>query len=209
MTLPVRGMSSMVFARTADLNTGHLDFLLRGSKVISDNPHIDLHAVADIGYIEFFYDVDGQSIQTAVIYFRADDKFVPLASTNDFSKRLEWEKAKLNDLEKWLSDNMPKLTDLGLVEVSRDHECLLQFDGIAACVRRNDLDGLLQDPRWPYFVYGIDGEKRNTDGNDSDHHSDYFVTIDHTNESIGFSIDGKFYRMTPKAVDNIPEPPIK
>ncbi len=40
--------------------------------------HTDLHSVGDIGYLEFFYQNDGNKIQTAALFFRADDKFVPL-----------------------------------------------------------------------------------------------------------------------------------
>jgi hypothetical protein len=50
--------------------------------------HPDLYAIGDIGYVEFYSQIDGENIQTAVIHFRADEKFVPLKSTNDFPKRL-------------------------------------------------------------------------------------------------------------------------
>ena len=53
-----------------------------------DKSHTDLYAIGDIGYVEFYSQIDGENIQTAVIYFRADEKFVPLKSTNDFPKRL-------------------------------------------------------------------------------------------------------------------------
>ena len=62
--------------------------------------HTDLHAVGDIGYVEFYYANDGERLETALLYFRADDKFIPLVSTNDFAKRLEWEKAQLGCDEK-------------------------------------------------------------------------------------------------------------
>jgi hypothetical protein len=67
-----------------------------------DKSHTDLHAIGDIGYVEFYYHLDGESIQTAVIYFRADDKFVPLKSTNDLPKRLAWDKGKFDALKEWL-----------------------------------------------------------------------------------------------------------
>ena len=52
-----------------------------------DKSHTDLYAIGDIGYVEFYSQLDGENVQTAVIYFRADNKFVPLKSTNDFPKR--------------------------------------------------------------------------------------------------------------------------
>jgi hypothetical protein len=67
-----------------------------------DKSHTDRHAVGDIGYVEFYSKLDGEKVQNAVIYFRADDKFVPLTSTNDFAKRLEWDKAKFDALNEWL-----------------------------------------------------------------------------------------------------------
>ncbi len=68
--------------------------------------HTDLHAIGDIGYVEFYYNLDGQSVQTRGVYFRADKNFVPLKSTNDFPKRLEWDKAKFEALKKWFDAHL-------------------------------------------------------------------------------------------------------
>jgi hypothetical protein len=78
---------------------------------VSDRSHTDLHAVGDIGYVELYYQLNGESVQTAAIYFRADNKFVPLKSTNDFSKRLDWDKGKFEALKNWLDAHPVPLTD--------------------------------------------------------------------------------------------------
>ena len=78
---------------------------------ITDKSHTDLHAVGDIGYVEFYYQLNGESVQTAAIYFRADGKFVPLKSTNDFSKRLDWDKSKFDALKNWLDAHLVPATD--------------------------------------------------------------------------------------------------
>jgi hypothetical protein len=76
-----------------------------------DKSHTDLYAIGDIGYVEFYSQLDGENVQTAVIYFRADDKFVPLKSTNDFAKRLEWDKAKFEALKEWLDAHLIPVED--------------------------------------------------------------------------------------------------
>jgi hypothetical protein len=78
---------------------------------ISDKSHTDLHAIGDIGYVEFYYQLNGESVNNAAIYFRADDKFIPLKSTNDFSGRLEWDKGKLDALKNWLDTHLLSATD--------------------------------------------------------------------------------------------------
>jgi hypothetical protein len=65
--------------------------------------HTDLHAIGDVGYAEFYYQLNGESVQTAAIYFRSDAKFIPLKSTNDVSKRLEWDEAKFAALKTWFA----------------------------------------------------------------------------------------------------------
>jgi hypothetical protein len=53
-----------------------------------------------------------------VFFFRVDDKFVPLKTTNDISSRLEWEKPKTEALRKWLDEHLPKGTTNALKQVS-------------------------------------------------------------------------------------------
>jgi hypothetical protein len=68
--------------------------------------HTDLYAVGDIGYVELYSQLDGERVQTALIYFRSDVAFIPLKSTNDFSARLEWEKNKFDALEAWFDEHL-------------------------------------------------------------------------------------------------------
>ena len=108
-----------IFAPAGGSNcTGAMMMMVSGLVAQNDHSHTDLHAIGDIGYVEFYYQWDGNAIATALVYFRADDKFVPLTTTFDFAKRLEWERGKFDALKKWLDQHMPRLTELGLVEVS-------------------------------------------------------------------------------------------
>jgi hypothetical protein len=93
------------------VGTGMMVSGLHTGDPAKDKSHTDLHAIADIGYVEFYYQLDGESIQTAVIYFRADDKFVPLKSTNDLPKRLAWDKGKFDALKEWLDAHHVSVED--------------------------------------------------------------------------------------------------
>lgn len=66
----------------------------------------DLYAIGDVGYVELYSHVDGQKVQTAVIYFRDDYMFVPLKSTNDFAARLQWEQTKFDAVKEWLDEHL-------------------------------------------------------------------------------------------------------
>lgn len=80
----------------------------------------EFHAIGELGYIECYYSVNGDT--NALLqwgwFHRANDKFVPIKSAVDFDKRLDWDKAELAGLIKWLDDHLPKFKDLGIVEVS-------------------------------------------------------------------------------------------
>jgi hypothetical protein len=84
------------------VGTGMMVSGLHTGDPAKDKSHTDLHAIGDIGYVELYYQLNGESIQTAVIYFRADVQFVPLKSTNDLPKRLAWDKGKFDALKEWL-----------------------------------------------------------------------------------------------------------
>jgi hypothetical protein len=73
-----------------------------------DKRHADVYAVGDIGYIEFIFGQDGQTIAATVTCFRPDATFVPLKSTADISRRLEWDKQKLQLVESWLKARLAK-----------------------------------------------------------------------------------------------------
>lgn len=83
-----------------------------------DKSHTDFNAIGDLGYIEFFYNSDGESIGDAALYFRADDQFTPLQSTNDYRSRVAWETAKFSAVKNWLNEHLLKVKDLGTVEVT-------------------------------------------------------------------------------------------
>jgi len=70
--------------------------------------HRDFYEVGDIGYAEFFYNAGG-GLEVATYYPRIDDHFVPLKTTDDFAKRLDWDKTKLAELEKWMNEAGVKL----------------------------------------------------------------------------------------------------
>ena len=76
-----------------------------GLRVAEDKSHQDLYAVDNLGYVQLFYELDGK-LATAVLYLPLDDRFVPFQSPNDFSRRLEWDKAKFDALQKWLDTHL-------------------------------------------------------------------------------------------------------
>lgn len=85
--------------------------LMMVSGLHSDDPtknksHTDLYAVGDIGYVELYSQLGGEKVQAALIYFRSDSAFIPLKSTNEFSARLQWEKAKFDALKKWFDQHL-------------------------------------------------------------------------------------------------------
>jgi len=160
--------------------------------------HTDLHAIGDIGYLECYYASDGVHKDATVIYFRADDKFVPLASTNDFSKRLEWEKSKFDALNKWFDKNV-SLTELGVVEFSPATLKRIDLGGGTACfIIANAVEG------GSYWGFTISKDTLNLDEKKKSMQS-----VSFKNRPLGpmsFSIDGKFYRLKPVLVEKLHEP---
>ena len=159
--------------------------------VENDKSHIDVYAIGDIGYLQVFYYWDGDSINTAVIYLRADDKFVPLQSTGDFAKRLDWDKAKFQLAKQWLVQHLPKLTDLGVVTVSSDTPVRVALGNGKTCIitttqpeKNNDL-----------FSMVLTLDTTNTTENDQ---SRIYETVSQPGQSISFKMAGNFYRLTPK-----------
>lgn len=175
---------------------------LHSTNPADNKNHTDLHAVGDIGYVEFFYANDGARLQNAALCFRADKEFVPLTSTNELSKRLVWEKAKFDALKKWLDEHMPKLNDLGVVELSESSPLRLDLGAGTACSLTTRI---LHAPTVTNLWYSIDICKQTPDPNGKAE-SLQSKSIDRAGESIGFSMDGKFYRLTPKLVEQTPEP---
>ena len=164
----------------------------------NDHRHVDFHAVGEIGYVECFYQFDGTNIETAVFYLRPDDKFVPLKSVNDFSKRMKWEKVKFEGLKEWLDEHLPKITDLGVVEVSASSPSRIDLGAGTACIIRTRDIHQPNVPLW--FSMDLSKETTNSDERSM---SMQRRSISQTNEAIGFSIDGKYYRLTPKLVGQL------
>jgi hypothetical protein len=79
---------------------------LHSADPAQNKSHTDLYAVGDIGYVEFYSHLDGEKVQTAVIYFRADDQFVPLKSPNDYAARLAWDTARFAALKRWFASHL-------------------------------------------------------------------------------------------------------
>jgi hypothetical protein len=170
--------------------------------------HTDLYAVGDIGYIELYSQNDGEGVQNAIVYFRSDDnfdplsRFVPLQSTNDFADRLEWEKGKFGALKEWMDKHMPTLIDLGEVEVSGSGPSRVDLGTGTTCVltasgiNRHNVTNL---------SYTLAFTKETLDLKERAK-SWQIKSINRTGESVGFSIDGKFYRLTPKLVDQLDRP---
>ena len=79
---------------------------LHSNDPTKNKSHTDLYAIGDIGYVELYSHLDGEKVQTAVIYFRLDFAFIPLKSTNDFSARLAWEKNKFEALKEWFNGHL-------------------------------------------------------------------------------------------------------
>lgn len=160
--------------------------------------HVDFHAIGDIGYLEVHYAYDGESIATCVIYFRADAKFVPLKSTNDISAREAWDNAKYDQLQDWLNDHMPRVKDLGEVEVSTSQPTRIDLGMGTVCIVSTRDIHCDTVPFWLSF----DLAKETADINEKQKSMQY-KSVDRLNEPVGFTMDGKFYRLIPKLVQRL------
>jgi hypothetical protein len=169
----------------------------------ANHKHVDYHAIGDVAYLEAYYQYDGVTLATCVIYLRTDDQFVPLRSyndsTNDISKRLTWDLARFATLQQWLNVHMPKLTDLGEVEVSASSPTRIDLGAGTACIVTTRDIHVAEVPYWLSFELAKDtadpAEKKN---------SLQRISVERRGQSFGFSLDGKFYRLTPKL---LPPPP--
>jgi hypothetical protein len=160
-----------------------------------DKRHVDFHAIGNIGYLEIHYGWTGESVATAVIYFRADDKFVPVQSTNDIPRREAWDRAKYETLKKWLDDHLPKLTDLGVVAVSLSHPSRVDLGAGMACIITTRDIHTAEVPFW----LSMDIAKETSAP--PDFKSLQNKSVSRPNEPVGFTIDGKFYQLIPKLVE--------
>ncbi len=178
--------------------------------------HTDFNAIGDLGYVEIFYNSDGESIGDAAIYFRTDEQFVPLQSTNDYYKRVSWEMTKFNAMKEWLNQHLPKVKDLGTVEVTNTPPnsisrgggnridlgdgkiCVIQIQPLT--YSPGFLKFVLQAITNDYFSANLYLDSANSDG----HLKDLGVRV--SPKSMGFVVDGQFYRLTLKHKQSSPEP---
>jgi hypothetical protein len=154
-----------------------------------DKRHVDFHAIGDIGYLEVHYSFDGVRIAACAIHFQTDDKFIPIKSMADFPKRLDWDRARFDE-------HLPKLKDLGVVEVSESSPSRVDLGADLACVIRTRV---MHHPNVTNLWYSIDLATETSDSGEKEKSMQY-KSIDRLGQSVGFSIDGKFYRLTPKLV---------
>jgi len=150
--------------------------------------HTDLHAIGDIGYVEFLYQHNGEDVYVPIVYFKADEKFVPLKTTNDFTARFEWEKAQFEKLNKWFDEHLLPVTDLGVVELSLGGSRNIDLGNDIVCTIN--------------IRVSIPGELTNRGVNIllsfNNTNEPIFKSVSREQESIGFAAGGKFFRVTPK-----------
>jgi hypothetical protein len=165
-----------------------------------DKSHTDFNAIGNLGYVEIFYNSDGESIGDAAIFFRTDKQFVPLQSTNDYYRRVSWDMAKFDAVKDWLDQHLPKIKDLGTVEVTNTPPDAISHGG----GNRVDLgDGkicLIQFWAVPQYsnngcIVGLYLAPKNSDGKLKDINS---FRSPRSLKSVIFAVDGQFYHMTLK-----------
>ena len=167
---------------------------LHSTDPTANKNHTDLHAIGKLGYIELYYGTDGETVQTAVLYNRADKQFVPLKSPDDFEKRLEWDKARFALLKKWLDEHLPRIKDLGEVDVSEAAPSRVSLDKDRTCIIKTQINrhpNVTND--WYSLTLSLDPPEA------AEAKRQYvFRSIDRPNTVIGFAFDGDFFQMTPK-----------
>jgi hypothetical protein len=164
-----------------------------------DKRHVEFYAIGDVGYLEAHYGFDGVWLAACAIHFRVGDEFVPLKSMADFSPRLEWDKTKFATLKKWFDEHLPKLTNLGVVEVSESSPSRIELGPDAACIINTRI---IHHPNVTNLWYTIGLAKDTSDSGEMVKSMQY-KSIVRQGQSVGFSIDGKYYRLTPKLVQQL------
>jgi hypothetical protein len=163
-----------------------------------DRSHIDLHTVGPSGFVQCFYQLNGTNLEAAVFYFRKDPSFVPLKSATNFTERLEWEEGKFRAMERWLGEHLPKVHDLGVVEVLATGATRVNLGAGATCI----IDTLPNSRRDDSYRFSIEVQKDTTNRIER-FRSSRVKDLTRTNQLIGFSSEGKFYRIVPKFVEQL------
>jgi len=158
-----------------------------------DKRHTDFYAVGDVGYFQVYYNWDGETIGIAAFYLRTDDKFIPLQSTNDFARRLDWDKARFNSLKRWLDRHLPKLTDLGVVEVSSNEPNRIALGNGKTCIITTQI---LTRPEMTNDWFSMELTLDSTNVTERMQSRNY-KSVSQPGQSIGFTMDGRFFRLTP------------
>jgi hypothetical protein len=158
--------------------------------------HTDWHAIGDAGYIDIYYQFNGDSVATAVIYARADANFVPFKNGADYTKRLEWDKAKLALMKKWLDEHLPKISDLGVVDVSPARPTVLKLGNGTNCIIRTQV---LTRPGMDHDWYSLDFVL-DLPGDVWEQKQPNYRSIDRPDQPVGIRFDGQFYQLTPRLI---------
>jgi hypothetical protein len=74
--------------------------------ILQETAHHGFYPMGDIAFVAFYF-FDEEHVANAVLYFRADDAFVPLRSAADIDKRLQWDLRRLKQVQQWLHDHPP------------------------------------------------------------------------------------------------------
>jgi hypothetical protein len=169
---------------------------------VPDKRHIEFYRIGDLGYLEVHYGYDGMWVAACAIHFRTDKEFVPIKAAADFAKRGEWDRTKFEALKQWLDAHLAKITNLGVVEVSESSARRLVLSTNSACIITTRI---LHHPSVTNLWFTIDLAKDTSDSVERQK-SMQPKSIDRPDQSVGFSIDGRFYSLTPKLVQQPAEP---
>lgn len=172
----------------------HTPLGLSGLLMGDDLSHVDTYAVGSIGYLEFFYYRDGTSLEDVAFYTRIDEAFVPLKTTNDLQRRMVWDRKKLTEFEQWQDQHMPKLIDLGVVKLSDSEETRVDLGGNSACLIATRV---VVPPGMTNFWCTLDFTKDTPLAQEREMTPQH-RNVTRTNQVVGFSMDGKYYRFMPK-----------
>lgn len=133
-------------------------------------------------------------MQTALLFSRADKHFVPLKSPGDFDKRFDWDKAHYALIKKWFDQHLPRVKDLGTVEVMDSAAAKVKLDKNRTCIIKTQVNrhpNVTND--WYSLTLSLDPPEADSAKRQYVHRS-----VDRQNMPIGFAFDGDFFELTPK-----------
>ena len=161
-----------------------------------DRSHEDMRALGDIGYAEFFYRFDGETLGAVILYHRAGRvagplkrSFVPLQSEDDFEARLEWDRQQFEEIKSWLAEHLPKATDLGVIQIANYTEIRLHLETGEDCYV-----GGGPFPGGDFCASVAAGPAGSREGSKLL----AWNVIRHPDQPVIFPVAGKYYSITPK-----------